>query len=561
MSARFSYIDDEGREVEIGGSAQLLERIREGTIDGSTQIFDAASGRWSPAAEHPVFKELAGTLEAEGEAPAVQDAPDSAQPSRETAEDDEAAGVEEEAVADEEDEGGFGGVDFGLTLTGGGDTEEAEPGAEVEEEGGAEDFDLGDFTLASGEEEAATGDDQTAEEGEEEEEEEEEASFDFGSEPLELESGPEEEEEEEEEELSTGAGGGMSLESPLDRLGVDDEGGSGGGGGFEDGSLVSGAAEEDWSRSGDADDWNDPTELEPEVEEEQPPRPPARSRSGGESPEPEDEERPPKRARPERPAAKEPGSISIVTILVVAAVLAGGGWAGYTFLLAGPKETAEVTGPGPDPRTLRTVPPELQGPIVSVAEDAMGDVAVWIRDLSRSHGVPERPPQEWLDGIYLANASRYPGVEEFFSSVSALLDDVRSGASTHFEEAYDEALAETDLTEDQKEQLRAWLEEDMTWSQARRDTVYDAMGEVVGAALDLHALLVEREDDIGYQLMEAVPSDPSLQEAIDRHLDRITSSLDTLDALGQVTATRFREILVANLRDTLVPPAQPQGNS
>ena len=42
MPARFSYIDAKGKEVEIGGTAQLMQRIRLGAIDGSTHCMPVA---------------------------------------------------------------------------------------------------------------------------------------------------------------------------------------------------------------------------------------------------------------------------------------------------------------------------------------------------------------------------------------------------------------------------------------------------------------------------------------------------------------------------------------
>jgi len=63
-----------------------MQRIRLGAIDGATQLYDAAGDRWAPAAEHPIYQELASTVEEEGGAP---------EPASEAAPPDEDPSVEE----------------------------------------------------------------------------------------------------------------------------------------------------------------------------------------------------------------------------------------------------------------------------------------------------------------------------------------------------------------------------------------------------------------------------------------------------------------------------------
>lgn len=646
MPARFSYIDAKGKEVEIGGTAQLMQRIRLGAIDGATQLYDAAGDRWAPAEEHPIYQELAAAVEEEtpaagspgpespeaspapSEEPAAPEPPASEHPASEpeappaesplqesegpaeadepaeTAGPPEAAEPAEVDEADEADEeGGFEEMDFGLTLSGeegsaeAAEAEQTEEAEEAPEEDRPDPFEMemGPAAGASEEEEGEPdepdeetslefGDEPLAAEapaGEEAQEEadDEEASFDFGDEPLELEETEEEEEAEEAAEASDAGEGGMDLESPLDHLGVEDDQDSEGSGGFEEGSLVAGAADEDWARSDDEEDSWEPEPEEPESggPEAEEPEPADRSAPAGDrraSAEGEDAGTEPpreKRARPARPPSRKSSSWgSWLTLILLVGILAGGGWAGYTFLLGGGEDSAEAQGPGPAPWATRTVPPELQEPAASVRDEAASRTSAWIQEVAEAQEIPDRPPQEWLDGIYLAHASEYSEVETYFSGLQSLVGEVRSRTPERFLDEYQAVLAGTDLQEGPRTRLRGWMQEDMEWSQFQRDSVYLLLETMIGSALDLHALLVEREDDIRYELMDAIPSSDALQSEIDGHLDRLTRALDELNALGQVSTTRVVEILQQNLRESLGPDAgaapaggggQPQGNS
>lgn len=548
MPARFSYIDARGKEVEIGGTAQLLQRIRLGAIDDSTQLYDAAGDRWAPAGEHPIYQELASTVGEEG--PTAEPLPGDELSHHEPGgpeeveepEGPEEAEEPESEPAPEDDERGFEEMDFGLTLS----AEEEGPSAPEEAPQDPSEFDLGDLTLAG----EAPGDEAEASPAPREPEDPRPDPFAREMGPGGGESPPEPPEEAEEEwetgeAIGSPDGEEMELESPLDHLGVGDDEALDAGG-FEEEDLVSGAAGEDWSRSDD-ESWGE----EPDGGTDAPGLP-------GGPPEPPTGETGEKRARPARPPARRSSSAgSLLTLLLIVAVLAAGGWVGYRFFLAGPGEDEAVVERPPDPRIGRTVPAELRGPMVSVADETVAAVADWIEGQAGS--LQERPPQEWLDGIYLAHASEYPEVEAYFSSLGEFIDRVRNRAPGRFLEAYEGALDEADLSEDQRARLRVWVQEDLEWSRFQRDSVYRAMADVVGAALDLHALLVEREEDIGYELLEAVPSDEDLQSEIDGHVDRLTSALDELNALGQVTTPRFVEILRNSFRRTMVPGSGSSG--
>ncbi len=55
---RFSYIDSQGKEIDVDSVESLALRIELGAIEDDTRLYDAVADRWAPARDHPVYRSL-----------------------------------------------------------------------------------------------------------------------------------------------------------------------------------------------------------------------------------------------------------------------------------------------------------------------------------------------------------------------------------------------------------------------------------------------------------------------------------------------------------------------
>ena len=165
-------------------------------------------------------------------------------------------------------------------------------------------------------------------------------------------------------------------------------------------------------------------------------------------------------------------------------------------------------------------------------------MVVGMDSLRRVHDVEDVPPV-WLEGIYLADAERYPEVEAFWTRYQGFLRDVQASDTTLFrsgfvQEAVAEGVDDGILAMRLSRAMREFKD-----TQPERAAVYAEMEELAGAALALHALLVERADDIEWSpaiqrgvsrapVVEAVAQDTVLHDRMWSLMERIFASLEKL---------------------------------
>ncbi|MBW3534797.1 MAG: hypothetical protein KY453_06190 [Gemmatimonadetes bacterium] len=216
-----------------------------------------------------------------------------------------------------------------------------------------------------------------------------------------------------------------------------------------------------------------------------------------------------------------------------------------------PDPPADVASPVPvAPRPLPDATPAVS--VVGGSEAvALGDMVEALDSLRRARGLGD-VPGDWLEGIYLSNASRYPEVRGYWERYARFVDDVRQRDTALFRQSFVRRLEGEGAGTAVVSMRLARAIRLFEGSQPARDTVYDAMAQLAGASLDLHDLLVEREADIEYDpvlpdrvsrdpVVEAVTDDPLLRDRIWVELDRIFHSLSVLsggdvgtrDALGE----------------------------
>lgn len=242
-------------------------------------------------------------------------------------------------------------------------------------------------------------------------------------------------------------------------------------------------------------------------------------------------------------------------------VLAVGFYGGSRILDA--SRTAEAAVEPPDSGGAGGTRRTPANPVWAAAEGgAFRDMVDGVDSLRRAHGV-ERIPGAWLAGPYLAEADSFPEVRDYWERYLAFVDDVRSRDTALFRSSFVGRLQEEDVSGPIVSIRLAQALDVFKESQPARDTVYERMGDLAVAAIDLHDLLVERSDDIEYDpvteerasrqpILEAWSDDPYLRSTIWTLLDRITANLallehDTGSRRSDLTERLFQELRTRSL--------------
>jgi hypothetical protein len=156
-----------------------------------------------------------------------------------------------------------------------------------------------------------------------------------------------------------------------------------------------------------------------------------------------------------------------------------------------------------------------------------------LRDLHRIADVP----RIWLEGAYLADAHRYPQVKDFWTRYQSFLRDVEGSDTALFRAGFVKSLEAQGIGGAVLSLRLSQAMREFEKSQERRDDVYAHMEELSSAALELHALLVARADDISYEpalqrgvsrepVVEAMAEDTLLKDHMWTLLERIFASLE-----------------------------------
>lgn len=157
--------------------------------------------------------------------------------------------------------------------------------------------------------------------------------------------------------------------------------------------------------------------------------------------------------------------------------------------------------------------------------------------LRTAHAVVAVPPI-WLEGAYLADASRYPEVKEFWTRYRGFLHEVQATDTMLFRAGFMKQLESQGIGGALMSMRVAQATREFSRSQPERARVYLNMQELAAASLALHDLLVERADDIEYDpavqagvsrepVVEAVVQDTVLRDRMWMLMERIFASLES----------------------------------
>ncbi|HSG07014.1 MAG TPA: hypothetical protein VLA36_01565 [Longimicrobiales bacterium] len=559
---RFAYIDSQGNEVSIPSVDALALRIELGAIGPHTELYDAQADRWGPAHTHEIFHTLSRALG--GEAGFVPPPPVSAQSDRGEPEVESAPEPVGSAEAEPQDEppsfdltGSLDLVDadgpvgaprapdgpsgdatvppvdaslgFELTLTDAPGVASPEPredgldlgaamvepppvgdGGAGEDDNDALEFgDLGDLALAGNL---------------------------AGDQPLLADEVP----------APSPLDGGLDLERPLSEFTTDnarswmDEDAPVEDDGTMDFRPGSGQTGDEGvpSRS-----WTEPSR-----------RPDGTGDAGGRRGRPEP------RSRPSPPRRKRSFPAGAVLGVVGLAVVGGVAYFAWSTFLAGGDAEEEVV---PEvvalpPVTIPDIPAEALPVMRELGEAAMVDMIDEFRRMQSEFRLQAEPREDWLAGNYLANASQFRDVQEYWEGIEAYVHRVRDVDTQVFHEQYVAELQRAGIGEERATMLLERADSGFLSTRDARFEAYALMDDLVRAALDLHRFLLLNEQEISFEpaaggvsrdpVLEAVPSSPELKDQMWDMVDRITGALDALGTLDRVTTERLTGALFERVR-------------
>ncbi|MDX1492591.1 MAG: hypothetical protein R3253_00850 [Longimicrobiales bacterium] len=565
---RFAYIDSNGNEVPIPSVDALALRIELGAITENTQLYDAQADEWGPAHTHEIFHTL--SRDAGGEEgfvapppvappPVAPPSPPSTTPPAPPEETPPPEATAEESSAEPPSEEEPDDGSFGLTLAPAEEESQDDPAAGgltlAEEDDTAPEVaddalpDTGSLDLApaapTDEEPMDLAPSSEAPDGEG-------AVFDFGGmeDGLELEESFDAPDEEPMDLAPPGGGGGMELETTME---------------FDTGGFDAG------------DDSS--LDLETPMSEFSPEEPPswmeededvsgddvldfssvsATADTAGEGDVPLRERRTP-RNKPSPPKHRKQRNLAPAIVAVVLLLAVGIG--GY---VAWPLVSDRLASSG-EPDVPAVVLPPLSEDLMPVMRQASADALAAVFEEARrawaGSSPVQEPPADWLEGIYLANASDYPTAQDFWSGMADFIDRVRGIDLATFDAALAAQLQSRGLSQEQATAVRERADSGFVAAAPDRAAVYDRFEELIDASLALHNFLVANEAQIEYAPAAAVITDPVLEvdpateeirEAMEGLLDEVLASLNALQALGSpegVTAEGLRAALRTRIQE------------
>lgn len=202
----------------------------------------------------------------------------------------------------------------------------------------------------------------------------------------------------------------------------------------------------------------------------------------------------------------------------------------------------DSVGAGPEPLIDTGPPPaanpELEARIQEAEGSAFRDMVLAMDSLRSVYDV-SGGPRDWLTGHYLSSASDYDDVREYWQRYRDYVAELSARDEEMFRIGFVRRLETSGLEGAVLSMRLARSTEEFRASSGARDSVYAAMDGMARAALNLHTLLVESEDDIAYTpvrpgvvtrdpVLEAVPNNAELRERIWTDLDRLFAYMDVV---------------------------------
>jgi hypothetical protein len=187
-----------------------------------------------------------------------------------------------------------------------------------------------------------------------------------------------------------------------------------------------------------------------------------------------------------------------------------------------------------------------------VLEDIGRSFATVSDSIRVARGLALAPPREWLTGFYLANASRFPGVSDFWDEYrSFLMIMAPMDRAIYFDGVSEGIDSAGPLSGTERDALESYFLERYAVLSDHRNERYGYLAETARGAVALHQLLERHEAEIAYApalgsgvsadpILEAVIPEGPIRREVDAALDRIFRALDQSRGGGAPSADGLR---------------------
>lgn len=203
-------------------------------------------------------------------------------------------------------------------------------------------------------------------------------------------------------------------------------------------------------------------------------------------------------------------------------------------------------------------PPAVESRAPEITAAASRDLADAMVELRRALGVSDSPPDPWLDGIYLANAGRFPEVGSYWRAYGNWVAAAESMEEDLFRGFVRSRVLATGFDTADAAVLSSRILERYRRTRPQRELIYRDLTTLADEAEALHETLVEHQAAISHEpfsggelsrdpVIEAVPDDPRLAREIWNRLDRIFDILERVQGVGPVSTPRLQEALFGGL--------------
>jgi hypothetical protein len=226
---------------------------------------------------------------------------------------------------------------------------------------------------------------------------------------------------------------------------------------------------------------------------------------------------------------------------------------------------------GPWAGARERIPAELQTPFAAAWNGAYADMLATMDSMGRARNLPERPGRDWLEGVYLAYASRFAAEGDYWAGLGALIRDLRLAEDSIFGVRIRTRVGGLRLSDAQEALLLAEALRRFEEGRPDRARVYAQAEGIAAAAAELHGLLVQHEEEILYEpftvsgvsrdpVIEAVPTNRPLAETMWSLIDRVTRGLQDMDAIMGVSTRSFVDAVLRGLRNADPTRTRPPGS-
>lgn len=266
--------------------------------------------------------------------------------------------------------------------------------------------------------------------------------------------------------------------------------------------------------------------------------------------------------RPPVPSPERSGRGGLVAAFVAGVlILLAGGW----FLLAGggsdePDPVAlESTVPASPPPPALPPPPAGAQDQVQAGLQGVEDRFQVVKDSLRAElDLAPAPPREWLGGAYLADATAFPQVRDFWEGYEEFLRQMQPLDRQIYLEGVETGLEGWGGGGDHP--IMAYFEERYSGLRSFRMARYESLAAVTRAALNLHDVLARHRAQISFSpavgrgvsadpILEAVIPEGPVRQEVEAALDQVFRALDrsrgggvpSMDGLRSELFERFGE--------------------